>query len=213
MPNDDFDGDVKESYDDLIAAATTVDELAKLGEMMDKDEELETKDARRLGKLLNERSQVIRSGADTTPPPDTNPPAGDDAAEEEKEQEGFAVDASDVDGVPYCRKHHVRMRRTSGGTGKKVYYKCPVEGCDARGQVIRTKVKKIVPQKVTICPRCKGDIVCERNERLSDAMKVILTCPGCSWNSGALTLPHVEAGRLATKSLANRRREPDLGER
>ena len=71
----------------------------------------------------------------------------DDELEEQTRpaaQESTPV-AKDEDGVPYCAKHHCRMKMSSGGkAGSPVaYYKCPVDGCEEKGK--RMGVLHLVP--------------------------------------------------------------------
>src|SRR5512137_2557203 len=64
--------------------------------------------------------------------------------------------AKDQDGVPYCLKHHCRMKSSSGGKKGSVaaYYSCPVPGCDHKAKRIRTVKESIVPPAPLACPRC-----------------------------------------------------------
>lgn len=112
--------------------------------------------------------------------------------------------SKDVDGVPYCRIHHCRMKSRSGATKTKGkdYYSCPVDGCEERGIRIRS-ITNIVPPNPLPCPRCsteKRPVYCERDQRRSTATGVVLVCPECQWNAGMFAVPQLEAMRLARRS-------------
>lgn len=112
------------------------------------------------------------------------------------------VAAKDADGVPYCRKHHCRMERSSGGKkdGAKVYYKCRVAKCEETAQIIKTQNPKVVPDQPQSCPRCsteKSPVICERDNRNSNAMRVILQCPKCQWKLSPMAVPQLAASHLA----------------
>lgn len=114
------------------------------------------------------------------------------------------VPAKDVDGVPYCVKHHCRMVLSSGAAASKGkdYYKCPVDGCQERGIRIRTIKEVIVPKSPEACPRCSVDgkpVYCERDKRFSNSMGVVLTCKSCGWKSPMRAVPQLEAARLASQ--------------
>lgn len=116
----------------------------------------------------------------------------------------------DADGIPYCCKHHCRMRRASGGKKdtETVYYKCPVPKCDTRAQIIKVRRESIIPQNPVECPRCKESI-CERDEHNSNAQAVILKCPKCNWKSTAMATPQFANLRYDRQARAI----PELGER
>ena len=110
----------------------------------------------------------------------------------------------DVDGVPYCKRHHCRMVQYSGG-GKenpKAYYKCPVPKCpEDRAQMIKTPRECVVPPKPLTCSRCTNrtgvPVYCERDDHVSTAAAVVLKCPGCGWKSNTLAVPQLAAAHLA----------------
>lgn len=102
----------------------------------------------------------------------------------------------DNDGVPYCPEHHCRLKRYSGGKGRKVYYKCPVDGCDHRGRTIKTRVERVVPSDPVMCPRCSSDgtpVYCSRSQQFSTPAGVVLQCPRCQWKSNMLAVPSLAA--------------------
>jgi len=103
----------------------------------------------------------------------------------------------DNDGIPYCRKHHCRMKRASGGKKNSAtkYYSCPVPDCEERGQVVRTPHERVVPPAPLACPRCSKhgkEVFCER-DRHATPMAVVLKCPACGWKSNALASPQLAA--------------------
>jgi len=105
--------------------------------------------------------------------------------------------AKDEDGVPYCAKHHCRMKiYSSGKAGSPVaYYKCPVDGCEETGKRIKTAAAKI-PAEPLKCHRCAGvtpQPVMERDATASNAMYTILKCPVCNHKSGAMPRPEFVA--------------------
>jgi len=116
--------------------------------------------------------------------------------------------AKDVDGVPYCRDHHCRMKMTSGGkkNSPTSYLKCPVEGCEQKAQMIKTKRECVVPNNPVTCPRCAGGIVCVRNSAFSTAAFVVVQCPRCNWKSNAMALPQLAAQHFAARPM----RRPDV---
>lgn len=108
------------------------------------------------------------------------------------------VPAKDNDGIPYCRKHHCRMKRASGGKkgSPTVYYSCAVAGCDERGQKVKVPNERIVPTAPLACPRCSKDgkpVYAERDQKNSTAMAVVLKCPSCGWKSNAMAAPQFAA--------------------
>lgn len=124
--------------------------------------------------------------------------------------------AKDSDGVPYCRKHHCRMKQASGGKkgGPKLYYSCPVPGCEERSQKIKTPRECVVPAQPLECPRCSKDgkpVYCERDKKSSTAAMVILRCPRCQWKSSAMAVPQLAAAHL----MQRQRPEPveEIGSR
>lgn len=126
-----------------------------------------------------------------------------------------ASPARDVDGIPYCRKHHCRMKQSSGGKkdGATAYYKCPVDGCTEREQVIKTANPAVVPSKPLACARCSKngeEVICERDPTASTAQMVILKCPRCQWKSTGLAVPHLAAAMLSRRTPG---RLEEIGER
>jgi len=120
----------------------------------------------------------------------------DDELEEQTRpaaQESTPV-AKDEDGVPYCAKHHCRMKISSSGkAGSPVaYYKCPVEGCEEKGKRIKTAAAKI-PADPLKCAGLTPQPVMERDATASNAMYTILKCPVCNHKSGAMPRPEFVA--------------------
>lgn len=115
--------------------------------------------------------------------------------------------AKDVDGIPYCRKHHCRMKMVSGGkkSSPTAYYACPVRNCDEKEKRIKTSVPGVVPPNPLACPRCsKGEnhIYAERDPASSTAASVILKCPSCGWKSTAFAVPQLAAAHFASRKPA-----------
>ena len=126
--------------------------------------------------------------------------------------------ARDVDGVPYCCDHHCRMKVSSSGKAGSptTYYKCPVRGCKAKGQVIKTTNENVVPPTPVTCPRCskpKKGVTCVRNKQLSTAAYVIVQCPDCEWKSSALASPTLAAQHSAGRNPRRRRPDEGIGDR
>lgn len=101
--------------------------------------------------------------------------------------------AKDVDGVPYCVKHHCRMKTASSGpAGSAVAYcKCPVDGCAETGKRIKTDEKRI-PGEPLRCHRCVGvdpQPIMERDPAVSSLMQSVLKCPVCGHRSGPMPRP------------------------
>lgn len=110
--------------------------------------------------------------------------------------------SKDVDGIPYCRDHHCRMKQASGGKKgqRTAYYACPVKGCEAKQQVVKTQLPGVVPPTPLACPRCKGRKqveFCQRDQDRSTAAMVILQCPSCGWRSSGFAVPHLAAAQFA----------------
>lgn len=125
-------------------------------------------------------------------------------------QEVQPQSAKDVDGIPYCKKHHVRMEKASGGKKGAIttYFRCPVDNCDCRAQILRVKRESVVPKNPVTCPRCKG-VVCERDDRISNAQSVTLKCPRCEWRSTPLATPQF----ANLRETMNRQPVEELGAR
>jgi len=105
--------------------------------------------------------------------------------------------AKDEDGVPYCAKHHCRMKMSSGGkAGSPVaYYKCPVDGCEEKGKRIKAAAAKI-PAEPLKCHRCAGlnpQPIMERDLTASTPMYTILKCPACKNKSAPMPRPEFVA--------------------
>lgn len=125
------------------------------------------------------------------------------------------IGTGDVDGIPYCKKHHCRMRATSGASDQRrtAYYACPVKGCDEQAKVIKSKDERIVPKSPQLCPRCKSrgqDVVCERDANVSTAMYTVLRCPECGWKSTSFARPEMV---LVERRRRNQTEPEGLGSR
>lgn len=138
----------------------------------------------------------------------------DDEIEPQDPAPAPAVD-KDQDGVPYCVKHHCRMKQTSGGKKGSVaaYFACPVAGCEEKAKRIKIS-RPIIPNEPHACPRCASlspRPIMERNARLSNAMYTILQCPTCGHKSAPMARPEfVQNHSAARNRMAT---EPDLGAR
>lgn len=140
----------------------------------------------------------------------------EDVVVEENDANASPETPKDVDGIPYCAKHHCRMVRNSGGKkdSPTTYYKCPVKDCGTTAQIIKTRRESIVPVDPVICPRCskgKKPVICSRDKKASNAMKVVVKCPDCGWKSSAMAVP-----MFAAQHFNSRRRSPPtpgLGDR
>lgn len=127
-----------------------------------------------------------------------------------------AQPAKDNDGIPYCRTHHCRMKQTSGGKkgAPTAYFGCPVKGCKQTQQMIKSDKPGVVPAQPQECPHCKRRkkvVFCERDERGSSAMMVILKCPECNWRSSGFAVPQLAAAHFARGKP--RLEEPEVGAR
>jgi hypothetical protein len=121
----------------------------------------------------------------------------------------------DADGVPYCRRHHCRMKCASGGkkSSPTLYYACPVPDCDEKAQRVKGVHERVVPAGPQACPRCSRpgrEIFCERDPHHSTAAAVVLKCPACGWKSNALVVPHLAALHLTRRPGP---RAADVGDR
>lgn len=115
-----------------------------------------------------------------------------------------AIVTKDVDGVPYCAKHHCRMEQKSGGKkgSAAAYFGCPVPGCTETAKRIKTSRETVVPSSPQLCPRCSTDkkpVYCERDNGVSTAASVVLKCPECGWKSNALAVPQLAAAMSANR--------------
>lgn len=138
---------------------------------------------------------------------------------DDEPQAAETAPAKDVDGIPYCRKHHCRMKQVSGGRkgNATAYYACPVKDCDCKQQIIKTNRPGVVPPQPMTCPPCenlrKTEVVCERDDKASTASMVILRCPNCGWKSGGMAVPTLAAAHFAHRERPQRSPEPEIGER
>ena len=119
----------------------------------------------------------------------------------------------DGDGVPYCVKHHCRMKQYNGGkAGSPVaYFKCLADGCDERAKKI--KVVKSVPGEPLTCHRCASltpQPVMEREASVSTLMYTILKCPCCGHKSAPLPRPEFVANHSQRRGA---RQVEELGAR
>lgn len=120
----------------------------------------------------------------------------------------------DEAGIPYCVKHHCRMKQVSGGKkGSSVaYYKCPVDGCEEKAKRIKWK-KAIVPTEPHLCPRCVNVSprpIMARDPKLSTGFYTILKCPCCGHKSAPMPRPEFVASHAASRGQVQ---EEDLGAR
>lgn len=142
---------------------------------------------------------------------DMEPNEGVKAQEPPKPQ----APAKDENGVPYCLKHHVRMKQTSGGKrgAPAAYYSCPVDGCEETAKRIKTTRESSIPSEPHKCPRCsrgKSVVVLERSKRRSTGFYSILECPECGYASSPMPRPEFVAAQVRR---TNREQIADLGER
>jgi hypothetical protein len=139
----------------------------------------------------------------------------DDELEEQTRPEAALPNvAKDEDGVPYCAKHHCRMKISSSGkAGSPVaYYKCPVDGCEETGKRIKAAAAKI-PAEPLKCHRCAGltpQPVMERDLKSTTPMYTILQCPVCKHKSGAMPRPEFVASHERNRKQLH---VPDIGAR
>lgn len=117
-----------------------------------------------------------------------------DDMDKPKAEPKVEVPKKDIDGTPFCRTHHCRMERASGGKrgSRTTYYKCPVPKCGAKQQKLRESHEKLIPEKPLVCPKCSrpdDESYCERDETLSTPQYALLRCPRCQWKSSPMPLP------------------------
>jgi len=106
----------------------------------------------------------------------------------------------DLDGVPYCVRHHCRMKQYSGRKKDRAaaHYVCPVPGCNETAKVIRIG-QRSVPAEPMQCPQCRKhgkEIYLERmpkDKTQRSATSVRLWCPVCELTVGPLALPNQAA--------------------
>jgi DNA-directed RNA polymerase subunit M/transcription elongation factor TFIIS len=122
----------------------------------------------------------------------------------------------DTDGIPYCKHHHCRMKRSSGGRrdSPTTYYKCAVAKCKETAQIIKTKLSRVVPVEPVTCPRCSTDkspVACERERKFSNNATVVLECPRCKWKTNPMPTPQMAAQLILNRP--GRRVEAGIGDR
>lgn len=120
----------------------------------------------------------------------------------------------DENGVPYCLKHHCRMKQTSGGKkgAPAAYYQCPVDGCSETAKRIKTNNESSIPAEPQFCPRCskgKDSVVLERSQKNSTPYYSILICSHCSFKSSPMPRPEF----VAAQKAARRTNVEDIGSR
>lgn len=121
----------------------------------------------------------------------------------------------DDDGVPYCRKHHCRMKAVSSGPkgSRKTYYRCQVDGCNESGVMVRQA--KRVPNEPQKCPHCEkagrttycerdGDLVRAGSKKRRQPGMVVLVCPVCEWMAPALADPRMAGFAMNAASYGDR---------
>jgi len=152
--------------------------------------------------------------------PATNLPTDfqDDFTAEDETPQITPPAAKDADGVPYCRLHHCRMKRVSGGKkgSPTVYYQCPVEGCQCKAQMIRTKRESVVPPNPVCCPKCSTEqdpVICERSERHSRSTAVVVQCPKCNWKSNMMPVPMLVVQHFAARERSRHVDSGGIGDR
>ena len=116
-----------------------------------------------------------------------------------------AATAKDVDGMPYCQKHHCRMRQTSGGpAGSKVAHVCcPVEGCTEKAKRVKSQ-RCVLPLAPLVCQRCAGlspQPIMERADKISTGMYTILQCPVCGNKSSPLPRPEFVLNHQRSRNI------------
>ncbi len=125
------------------------------------------------------------------------------------------VNPKDIDGVPYCRTHHCRMKVASGAgkTKGKDYYKCPGSRCDETGVKIRSRVETVVPPAAHECPRCgteKKPVYLVRDESRSTSTGIVMVCPECEYRGPMLATPQLEAAIAARPPLKVQPLDPTI---
>lgn len=140
----------------------------------------------------------------------------DDTESASSESTNLSADnGKDENGVPYCAKHHCRMKLMSGGKkgAKAAYYACPVSACEERGKRIKTTRESSIPADPQCCPHCKDEkgkpIVLERSYRLSRPFYTILVCSRCQFKSQPMPRPEF----VASEHRFRRQPVPDIGAR
>ena len=123
----------------------------------------------------------------------------------------------DIDGVPYCVKHHCRMTQYSGKTksSARAYYRCPVPDCKATAKVVKLG-QRAIPSAPMECPECRNHGQTVYLERMPDdrsapsQTSIRLWCPVCEYKVGPLALPHQSVVHAHQSRRAGVR---DIGER
>lgn len=128
----------------------------------------------------------------------------DDVDEPQSQAAAAPAAGKDSDGVPYCVKHHCRMKQTSGGKAGSpmAYFKCPVDGCEEKEK--RIKSPRSIPADPLKCPRCLGlspQPVMERDAKVSTMMYSILKCPCCGHKSAPMPRPEFVANHSRNRGL------------
>lgn len=113
----------------------------------------------------------------------------------------------DDDGVPYCAKHHCRMKQTSGGkAGSPVaYHACPVDGCEEKAKRVKT-ARPSIPAEPLLCPRCAGinpRPIMERDAKVSTQMYTILKCTCCGHKSQPMPRPEFVANHAKARGVVS----------
>jgi NAD-dependent dihydropyrimidine dehydrogenase PreA subunit len=106
----------------------------------------------------------------------------------------------DLDGMPYCVRHHCRMKQYSGRKRDRAaaHYVCPVPGCNETAKLVRLGQRSI-PVEPMECPECRqrGEkVFLERmpeDRTLRSSTSVRLWCPHCEYAVGPLALPNQAA--------------------
>lgn len=119
----------------------------------------------------------------------------------------------DENGIPYCLKHHCRMKQISGGKkgAPAAYFSCPVDGCEETAKRIKTANESSIPAEPQCCPRCsKGDkrVVLERSQKHSTGYYSILAC-SCGFKSSPMPRPEF----VAVQRMAKRAAVENIGSR
>lgn len=138
----------------------------------------------------------------------------DDDLEQQTRPDETSAAPKDDDGVPYCAKHHCRMKQTSGGkAGSPVaYHKCSVEGCEETAKRVKS-ARPVIPAEPLLCHHCSGVSprpIMERDPKASTLMYTILRCPCCGYKSSPLPRPEFVAshaqsrGKIPVEDLGGR---------
>lgn len=127
-----------------------------------------------------------------------------DFDDEATEENTSSIPALDIDekGTPYCGKHHCKMVRVSGGNAGSIvdYHKCPVEGCAEKAKRVKS-LKSVIPSEPCRCHRCPTHPIMERDNRISNGMYTILSCPGCGGKSAPMPRPEFVANHARARGV------------